>query len=166
MGTSGFYKNDNGTFLYAPLFVQALGLLLLRQERDEYTYPIEGWRWFDSKDEAIAAYGVTPPDNEVEVAASFITPKWGAWRREMSGLPSFQLLFQLIDQSSQGQAAWAYLLNLLFRVGEDESIIPDMIALWQQISRVVDIHQETKDYWAGIAEKHDLPTAFVAAIRS
>ena len=165
MNTSGFYKNDSGTLLYAPLFVQASGFLLLRQDREEYTYPTEGWQWFDSKGEAIDAYGIIPPENEVEVAASFITPKWGSWRKEMSRLPSFQLLFQLIDQNGQG-AAWAYLLNLLFQVAQDESIIPEIVTIWQQISNDAGIHQGTKDHWAGIAEKHDLPTDFIQAIRS
>jgi hypothetical protein len=46
--TSGFYKQDeNGVWLYAPNFVYAPNFELLRENKDNYTYPIDGWVWFD-----------------------------------------------------------------------------------------------------------------------
>ena len=47
--TSGFYKKDEtNIWQYAPNFVYGLNLELLRENKDTYTYPIEGWDWFDN----------------------------------------------------------------------------------------------------------------------
>lgn len=54
MGTEGFYKLDeNGELLYAPNFVYSPKFTLLIKEKDKYTYPIEGWKWFDSEEQAM-----------------------------------------------------------------------------------------------------------------
>ena len=52
---SGFYKRDpeSGELLYAPNAVYAPGFTLRRENHAEYTYPQDGWYWFDS--EATAA---------------------------------------------------------------------------------------------------------------
>lgn len=57
--TSGFYKNDGG-LLYGPNFVLGpYGAYELRKEtRDEHTYPIDGWYWFDSEAEAKTFFGI------------------------------------------------------------------------------------------------------------
>ena len=51
--TSGFYKLD-GDLLYAPNFV--LGPYqqyeLRKETHQEHTYPIDGWYWFDTENEA------------------------------------------------------------------------------------------------------------------
>lgn len=53
MDTSGFYSKEHmlraGKFLYGPDFS------LLRELKDTYTYPVNGWYWFDSAEEACAA---------------------------------------------------------------------------------------------------------------
>jgi hypothetical protein len=57
--TSGFYKLD-GELLYAPNFVlgpyQAYSLH--KQTHSENEYPIDGWFWFDSEQEAKAYFGI------------------------------------------------------------------------------------------------------------
>jgi hypothetical protein len=51
--TSGFYKVD-GDLLYAPNFVLgAYSAYELRKETyQEHTYPIDGWYWFETENEA------------------------------------------------------------------------------------------------------------------
>jgi hypothetical protein len=149
--------------------VQSATYALLRSDRENYLYPVDGWRWFDSKEAAYQYYQITIPSNsEIEISANYISAKWESWRQEITSLPSFQLLFQLIDGAENNgvKSAWAYLVALLFRVVEDESLVNEIAALWGTISESADIHQDTKDYWASIAEKHDLPEAFVEGIRS
>ncbi len=47
--TSGFYKqNEIGNWEYAPNFVYGPGYELLRENKDTYQYPVEGWYWFES----------------------------------------------------------------------------------------------------------------------
>jgi hypothetical protein len=46
--TSGFYKLEDGNWLYAPNFVYGLNYELLRENKDQYQYPVEGWSWYDN----------------------------------------------------------------------------------------------------------------------
>lgn len=53
MDTSGFYKLDNETtLLYAPNFVAAPEYSLDKTIKNDFTYPVNGWYWFDSEEEA------------------------------------------------------------------------------------------------------------------
>jgi hypothetical protein len=45
--TSGFYKLEDDNWLYAPNFVYGPNYELLRENKDSYTYPVEGWEWYD-----------------------------------------------------------------------------------------------------------------------
>lgn len=51
MDTSGFYKLD-ADLLYGPNFVINANYELRRETHDQQTYPIDGWSWFDSEDDA------------------------------------------------------------------------------------------------------------------
>ena len=52
--TSGFYKLDGEELLYGPNFV--LGTYsayeLRKETKDTHTYPVDGWYWFDSEENA------------------------------------------------------------------------------------------------------------------
>ena len=50
--TNGFYKFEEGELLYAPDFVSAPTFELNIELKDTYTYPVEGWYYFDSEEEA------------------------------------------------------------------------------------------------------------------
>lgn len=51
--TSGFYKKENNELFYGKNFVYGINFTnLLRETKDQYTYPFEGWYWFDSETEA------------------------------------------------------------------------------------------------------------------
>lgn len=54
--TSGFYKAEEGQLLHAPNFVSAPDYDLSRTRKDEYTYPVHGWHWFDSQQDAELFY--------------------------------------------------------------------------------------------------------------
>jgi hypothetical protein len=61
--TSGFYKNDNGVLLYGPNFVLNKDYELLRDKYNEYTYPVDGWHWFDTSEQAYTFFGIEPPQD-------------------------------------------------------------------------------------------------------
>ena len=44
---SGFYKEIEGKWFYAPNNVYNSNYTLYRQEKDTYSYPIDGWVWHD-----------------------------------------------------------------------------------------------------------------------
>ena len=53
--TAGFYKKqEDDQILYAPYWVEGLDISLVAQNKDQYEYPVDGWYWFDSEEEAIA----------------------------------------------------------------------------------------------------------------
>lgn len=47
----GFYKLD-GDLLYGPNFVLNANYELRKETKDEHAYPIDGWYWFDTEEEA------------------------------------------------------------------------------------------------------------------
>jgi hypothetical protein len=51
MDTSGFYKLD-GSLLYGPNYVLNANYELRRETRDDHSYPVDGWYWFDTEEEA------------------------------------------------------------------------------------------------------------------
>jgi hypothetical protein len=55
INTSGFYKNDNGELLYGPNFVLNKDYELRAENKDQYTYPVDGWSWFESEEEATSS---------------------------------------------------------------------------------------------------------------
>lgn len=61
--TSGFYKLD-GSLVYGPNFVLgAYGAYELRKEtHKEHSFPVDGWYWFESVEEANAFFNI-PMDN-------------------------------------------------------------------------------------------------------
>lgn len=64
MDTSGFYKNDNGMILCGPNFVDAGSYYLSRDQKDSFTYPYNGWYWFDSEEEAYAFWNLPLPQKD------------------------------------------------------------------------------------------------------
>lgn len=52
MNTNGFYKNEEGMLLYSSTTVESANYMLIAENHTEYTYPIDGWYWFDSEEEA------------------------------------------------------------------------------------------------------------------
>jgi hypothetical protein len=49
--TAGFYKVD-GELLYAPNGVLHACYELLPDLKNTYTYPVDGWTWYDSEEAA------------------------------------------------------------------------------------------------------------------
>jgi hypothetical protein len=59
----GFYKNDNGSLIWSADRVLNENFELWLDQKDTYTYPVEGWYWFDSEIEArrsLKCYGIQP----------------------------------------------------------------------------------------------------------
>lgn len=55
--TSGFYKLD-AELLYGPNFVLNKNYALHRDSHTENTYPIDGWYWFDSRQDALMYFNI------------------------------------------------------------------------------------------------------------
>lgn len=51
--TSGFYKFENEEWKFGPNKVINLNYTLEKELKDTYTYPIDGWAWYDNIPEFI-----------------------------------------------------------------------------------------------------------------
>jgi hypothetical protein len=57
--TDGFYRVENETSIVSGrLYVLNQDYALYRDEKDTYEYPVDGWRWFNSKSEAHDFFGI------------------------------------------------------------------------------------------------------------
>lgn len=54
----GFYKNDNGNLLEALNFVYNKDYTLLIENKETYTFPIDNWYFFNSREEALAYFNI------------------------------------------------------------------------------------------------------------
>lgn len=54
MNTSGFYNNKGE---YAPNSIYAPTYTLLAENKNSYNYPVNGWTWYNSIEEAQLAEG-------------------------------------------------------------------------------------------------------------
>jgi len=62
----GFYSVDaDGIFHFAPNFVYGPTYILLIEEKDTYTYPLEGWMYFDTKLEATTYFNLSANTQEL-----------------------------------------------------------------------------------------------------
>jgi len=60
--SQGFYKEHEGFLNYAANFVYSENYTLRKEDAAELThldvFPIDGWHWFNSKEEAVEQLGV------------------------------------------------------------------------------------------------------------
>jgi hypothetical protein len=54
----GFYKLDNEDLLHGPNYVLSGGYNLYAENKDDYTYPVGGWYWFDTEGAARVFFGL------------------------------------------------------------------------------------------------------------
>ncbi len=63
--TQGFYNEE---FFYAPNSVNFPdGTSLVKEKQETYTYPVNGWTWFDSIEDAYVSQGKTPPEKKENI---------------------------------------------------------------------------------------------------
>jgi hypothetical protein len=48
----GFYKLEENNLVHGPNFVINANYSLYKEQKDTYTYPTDGWYWFENENEA------------------------------------------------------------------------------------------------------------------
>lgn len=64
--TSGFYKLDGSSLLFGPNFVLNANYQLFKDKKNIYEYPVDGWYWFDSEEEARIWFDLPAVSNLIE----------------------------------------------------------------------------------------------------
>jgi hypothetical protein len=67
MSGAGYYKIEGSQLLYGEPLELPGGISLSPQNHSEYTYPIQGWTWFDSTELAHAGLNWSPPMDSMDV---------------------------------------------------------------------------------------------------
>ena len=58
MKEAGFYKLDKDELLYGPNFVLNADYNLYKEQKNTYSYPVDGWYWFLDENEARSFFGL------------------------------------------------------------------------------------------------------------
>lgn len=74
-----FYKRDGEEILVAPNFVRGPTFDLFAEDKDTYTYPVDGWTWYDTLDQALVG---------LQTATQTITPLQAKLALHRAGLLS------------------------------------------------------------------------------
>lgn len=76
--SDGFYKLDtDGSLRYAKNASYSSTINIFREEKDNYEYPIDGWYWFDTLEDAVLFFNLNIEDyteQESEFQAPIFTP--------------------------------------------------------------------------------------------
>lgn len=93
-----YYKRDNERLqqaeqVYAPDFT------LTSENHTEHTYPVDGWYWFDTLDEALAGM-ISPPDvptvtalqGMLAVQAAGLVAGFNAWKASLDPIEDFAVI--------------------------------------------------------------------------
>lgn len=65
--TAGFYKYEEPFLLHGPNYVLDSNYKLYKETKDDHTYPIDGWYWFDTIEEARTFFDIPEPEPEKPV---------------------------------------------------------------------------------------------------
>lgn len=98
MNNSGFYKKDETQILFAPNIVEGQGYLLLIDHKDDYSYPVDGWIYADSLDDAIAYFA---SNNVGQIAPFHVQPENIKLSANKEAEAEFAKLITLVNLSLQ-----------------------------------------------------------------
>jgi hypothetical protein len=92
MNAAGFYKRDGNSLLFNSNWIQSKDYTLIAIEKDKYTYPIDGWQWFDNAIEAYTANGLPVPSAgdiavQVQIASS---ADWNGFKEHLDASGIYQ----------------------------------------------------------------------------
>ena len=57
-------SHERADLLYGPNFVLNANYELRRETHDQHTYPIDGWSWFDSEEDARLFFDLPAPTDD------------------------------------------------------------------------------------------------------
>lgn len=100
----GFYKKDTDTILTGENFVFSTIVTLTKETKDEFTYPQDGWYWFDTFDEALQFFAGLKSSDSITM------------RQARLYLLGAGLLSQVDDTVSQNEAwkiEWEYATDVV-----------------------------------------------------
>ncbi len=158
MTTDGFYKLQEGELYYAPETVASLDYELQRSRHHTYTYPVDGWRWFDSENAARGFYGMAKlvsPDEDQS-----LVPRWVQFGIAIGGSPEINAFVATVREA-------APVLHGMLIVGLGQAAKGDpktFLAAWNQAQDAGLVDQKLAATFVTMANGFNLPADFIAAL--
>lgn len=109
-----FYKLQDKQLQVAPNFVKAPDYELNADDKDTYTYPVDGWYWFDTDEDAIS--GIKPVTNTVPMWAARVALEQAGYKPTID---------QALANDIVARNKWEYATV----VDRNDKLIADMQAL-------------------------------------
>jgi hypothetical protein len=150
MTTSGFYRflDDTlhfGTKIYAPNFT------LLADDHESYAYPVDGWYWFDTIQEAEAHFKLN----------GAVTSRWLEFGAALAQDPTMNMFFRELDEH-------ATILYGMLTVGmgqASEGKPRTFLAAWGLATANGLIPPELQAHLVTLASGYELPAEFMTGLQ-
>ena len=138
----GYYKIEDRQIIYAPQGVRSATYLLLPNENQNHTYPIDGWYWFNSLEEATETLGYPPGtfDEGSEVTQEEID----VYKAQMAAMEVTKQ-FLLAGELSAEDMEKLLLFYPQFQVGKTYKI-DDVFQFESKLYKVVQGHTSQEDW--------------------
>ena len=98
MNNAGFYKKQENEILYAPNIVEGPSYMLVVENKDQYDYPVDGWIYANSLDDAIAYFA---SNNVGQIAPFDVQPENIKLAANKTDEAEFAKLITLVNLSLQ-----------------------------------------------------------------
>lgn len=158
MTTPGFAKFENGDFQFAPNSVHAPGFTLLIADHESYTYPIDGWYYFDGLLEAETFFGINGRGQT----------NWAEFRRAIFAENGYVAAHALALKSENNKILFAanVLPDTLRAFQNTGSWAEYLQALLLTVSASPPAQQAAlAQEFIGLAQRCNLPEAFITAFQ-
>lgn len=120
MNAQGFYKKDGTGILFSPQIVEGNNYLLLSSERENYSYPIDGWVWAENLDGAINFFANEPKE---ATPPFFVSPEGYSLATSREDETEFNKLVTLTQlMISQGKLLPSTMIRIKDHNGQSQPI--------------------------------------------
>lgn len=131
-----FFKRTDEELFQAPNFVHMPGGISLTVDNHaEYEYPVDGWYWFDTLDEAMAALITPPPvptvtalQGMLAINAAGLTEAFVTWKATLDPIADFAAI-AFFEKAQTWKRDNEYLLLGAQALGLDDVAIHNLFVL-------------------------------------
>ena len=100
----GFYKKDTDTVLTGENFVFSPIVTLTKETKDDYTYPQDGWYWFDTFDEALQFFAGLKSSDSITMRQA---------RLYLLGAGLLSQVESIVSQNEAWKIEWEYATDVV-----------------------------------------------------
>lgn len=100
----GFFKKDIDSILTGENFVFSPIVTLTKETKDDYTYPQDGWYWFDTFDEALQFFAGLKSSDSITMSQA---------RLYLLGAGLLEQVDSIVSQNEAWKIEWEYATDVV-----------------------------------------------------